>query len=166
MVPNFIAVFAAALIPMVVGFIWYHDKVFGKRWQVLAEMTPEKMQGANMGRIFGISYLLSVLAAITLNVFVVHQFAVYSIMAGEAGFGDPNSEVGLYLSDFMARYGNHFRTFGHGAFHGTVAGLFLAMPVLGINALFERKGFQYIAINGGYWAVTFGLMGGILCAWT
>ena len=36
--------------------------------------------------------------------------------------------------------------------------------VIGINALFERKGFKYIAINAGYWILCLGLMGGVLCA--
>ena len=44
-------------------------------------------------------------------------------------------------------------------------GLFLALPILGTNALFERKGFKYIAVNAGYWILTIALMGGLLCAW-
>jgi hypothetical protein len=42
-------------------------------------------------------------------------------------------------------------------------GLFFALPVMGTNALFERKGFKYIAINVGYWTVTLALMGGVIC---
>ncbi|HRN41812.1 MAG TPA: DUF1761 family protein [Vicingus sp.] len=29
--------------------------------------------------------------------------------------------------------------------------------------MFERKGFKYIAINSGYWIITLGLMGGVIC---
>jgi len=29
--------------------------------------------------------------------------------------------------------------------------------------MFERRGFKYIAIHGGYWMLTLGLMGGIIC---
>jgi hypothetical protein len=32
--------------------------------------------------------------------------------------------------------------------------------------LFERKGFRYIAINGGYWIISMALMGGIICAFS
>jgi len=42
----------------------------------------------------------------------------------------------------------------------------LALPIVGIPALFERKGFNYIAINAGYWIVSMALMGGVLCAFT
>lgn len=162
---NFVAILVAALVPLVIGFIWYNPKVFGTAWMKVAEMTEEKMQGANMLMIFGVTYVLSFLAAAALNSIVVHQSHIYSILLSEQGFGDPNSEIGMFIADFMEKYGDNYRTFKHGVFHGVVAGITLALPVLGINALFERKGFKYIAINAGYWIVTFALMGGIICAW-
>jgi hypothetical protein len=42
----------------------------------------------------------------------------------------------------------------------------LVLPILSINAMFERKGFKYIAINAGYWIITLGLMGGIICGFS
>ena len=36
----------------------------------------------------------------------------------------------------------------------------------GTNALFERKGFRYIAVNAGYWILTLMIMGGIICQFT
>ncbi|HPH81947.1 MAG TPA: DUF1761 domain-containing protein, partial [Flavobacteriales bacterium] len=68
-----------------------------------------------------------------------------------------------YYADFMSKYGNTFHTFKHGVFHGVLAGIFFALPVLGINSLFDRKSFKYIAINAGFWIVTLALMGGIIC---
>jgi hypothetical protein len=69
------------------------------------------------------------------------------------------------IADFMAKYGNEFRTFKHGAFHGLMYGLFFVLPVIGTNGLFERKSWKYIFINVGYWTVSLMLMGGIICAW-
>ncbi|MBL4587462.1 MAG: DUF1761 domain-containing protein, partial [Flavobacteriales bacterium] len=68
-----------------------------------------------------------------------------------------------YLANFKEQYGTVHRSFGHGAAHGLAASLFFVLPVLGINALFERKGFKYIAINVGYWMLTLILMGGVIC---
>ena len=163
--PNIVALFVAALVPMIIGFIWYNPKVFGTAWMKVADMTEEKMQGANMLVIFGVSYILSFFAAAALHSLVVHQSHVFSILLDEPGFGDPSSEIGMYFADFMEKFGDNYRTFRHGIIHGIFAGITLALPVLGINALFERKGFKYIAINAGYWIVTFALMGGIICAW-
>ena len=64
----------------------------------------------------------------------------------------------------LEKYGTTFRTFKHGAFHGTLAALFISLPIIGTNALFERKSFKYVAINVGYWMLTMALMGGVVCA--
>ena len=63
----------------------------------------------------------------------------------------------------MGVYGNDFRTFKHGALHGTLTGVGIALPVVAINAMFEKRGFKYIAIHAGYWILTLLLMGGIIC---
>jgi hypothetical protein len=42
-----------------------------------------------------------------------------------------------------------FRTFKHGALHGFLSGLFLALPIIGTNALFERS-FKYTLVTGGF----------------
>lgn len=162
---NFYLYFVTALIPLILGFVWYNPKTFGNAWMKEAEMTDEKMKGANMLLIFGLTYVLGLLASVAIGFAVIHQTHLYSVLAEEPGINDPNSEVGAYLADFMAKYGNHFRTFKHGALHGTLTGLFLALPVLAVNALFERKSWRYILINAGFWVVSFALMGGILCAW-
>ena len=78
--------------------------------------------------------------------------------------GDPATALPSYNA-FMADYGTAFRTFKHGALHGTIAGLFIALPIIGTNALFERKSAKYIFINSGYWIVTLAIMGGIVCGW-
>ena len=162
---NLIALLVAALVPLLIGFIWYNPKVFGNAWMKAADMSEEKMQGANMGLIFGLSFVFSFLAASALYFASVHQAHLFSILINEPGINDPNSEISVWLTGFMDKYGNNFRTFQHGLFHGTLTGFVLALPVLGVNALFERKGFKYIAINAGFWIVCFALMGGIVCAW-
>ena len=161
---NYAFLFVAALIPLVIGSVWYHPKVFGNAWAKVADMTEEKMKNANMLVIFGLTYVLSVLAAFVLSMLVVHQMHIYSALMNDPSLMEEGSELNLYVKDFMAKYGTNFRTFKHGALHGFMTGLFFAMPVLAINAMFERKGFKYVAINAGYWMVSLALMGGILSA--
>lgn len=161
---NFVIILVAALVPMIIGFIWYNPRVFGNAWKDAAGVTDEKMKGSNMALIFGLSFVLSFLLAMSVQFMVIHQYSIYSILMNEPGMTDPNSEINLFIKDFMSKYGNNFRTFKHGVFHGVLAGIILALPILGTNALFERKGFKYIAINVGYWIVCLALMGGIICA--
>ncbi|MFT5338241.1 MAG: hypothetical protein ACJAY8_000323 [Sphingobacteriales bacterium] len=162
---NFLVLLGAALVPMIIGFFWYNPKFFGNAWMLSAGMTENKMKGGKMGVIFGLSFLLSFFLAIALYFVVIHQSHIFSILAEEPGLSDPGSELNLWLESFNTKYGSNFRTFKHGVFHGVLDGFFFATPVLATNALFERKGFKYIAINCGYWIVTLGLMGGIISQW-
>lgn len=157
--------FMAALMALLVGFIWYHKKMLGLAWIREAEMTGEKTKGANMPLIFILTYLLSLLMCVILSTASIHQFHIYSIFAGHPDFRTEGPETQMIIRAFMDKYGNNFRTFKHGAFHGALPGIVCPLPILGINALFERKSFKYIAINAGYWMLSMALMGGVLCAW-
>ena len=161
---NFVAILIASLIPLIVGFIWYNPKTFGNAWMKAADMTEDKMKAANMAAIFGLTFLFSFFLAFAVQFMVIHQWGVFSALANEPGVNDPNSEIGIFIKDFMDKYGNNFRTFKHGALHGTISGFTIALPIIGINALYERKGFKYIALNVGFWMVCLALMGGIICA--
>ncbi|MBK7764504.1 MAG: DUF1761 domain-containing protein [Bacteroidetes bacterium] len=151
-------IFLTALIPLVTGFIWYNPKVFGNAWMKSIGATPESLQGGNMALIFGLCYVFSLMLSASMMSMVIHQFGFASVFEG-----DTTPESAAYMKDFFDTYGNRFRTFKHGALHGTITGLFVALPILGIIALFERKGFKYIAVHTGYWILTLALMGGVLC---
>ena len=156
---NFIAIIVAALVPLIVGFIWYNPKVFGNAWMQAAEMTEEKIKGGNMGKIFALALLFAILLSFSLQGITIHQMGAFSMVGGDVENALPSYQA------FMDDYGYAFRTFKHGALHGALAGIFIALPILGTNALFERKGAKYILINSGYWIVTLAIMGGIICAW-
>lgn len=155
---NLPIILAAALIPLVMGFIWYNPNVLGKAWMAAAGLDEEKVKGANMPLIFGLSYVFAIMIGVVLNGITIHQAGVDSLFAHLQGAEDQ-----AYLANFKATYGHVHRSFGHGAVHGAFAGVFFAMPILTTNALFERKGFKYIAINAGYWIVSAVLMGGVIC---
>ena len=161
---NILILLAAALIPMILGFIWYNPKVFGNAWMKASNVTEEKIKSSNMALVLIVTFVFSFLLAFILQTIVIHQFSLLGILANEPGIMDPTSENGKWLVDFMAKHGNNFRTFKHGALHGTMAGLLIALPIVGTNALLERRGFKYIAINAGYWTICLALMGGTLCA--
>lgn len=160
---NFLVIALSALIPLIIGGIWYSKPVFGTVWIKVSGVSLEETKKAHMAVVFGLTYLFSFFIAFSLNFIVIHQFSIFSILANEAGVMDPGSDINKYMTDFMAKYGNNFRTFKHGALHGFMAGLFIAMPVLAINSMFENKGFKYNAINAGFWIVSMALMGGVIC---
>jgi hypothetical protein len=154
---NFLAILVAAIVPMIVGFVYYHKNVVGTAWMSVTGMTEDKAREGNMAVIFIVSYILSIMLAFALNSMVIHQNGLLSVFGGDA-----SNE--LYKQAFEATK-DSFRTFKHGALHGFIAAVFIGLPILGTNALFEQKGWKYIWINAGYWAITITIMGGIICAW-
>jgi hypothetical protein len=159
---NFYIFFIAALIPLVVGFVWY-GPLFGNTWMKEMNFTKESLAGKNMTLTFILSYLFSFLIAFFLLPATIHQMGVYSTLAEDPGFAESTGEAFTYFQEFIANYGDRFRTFKHGAFHGILTGLFLVLPIIAINAMFERKSAKYIAINTGYWVVILAIMGGLIC---
>ena len=160
---NYQLVFITALIPIVTGFVWYNPKVFGNVWMKAAGVTPEQGKKMNMFLTFGLTYLFGLMLSMILFSVVIHQTHLYSILVDTPGYGQENSEVMNYIEEFMAKYSGNYRSFKHGALHGTIAGVFFALPVIAINALFEMKGFKYIAVNAGFWILNLMLMGGVIC---
>ncbi len=160
---NFLIAALAALIPLVTGFIWYNPKVFGTSWMKASGLTEESLKGGNMAVIFILCYIFSFLIAVFMTTVVIHQFGLFQTLMNDPELLVEGTETYQYAQDFMTNYGDNFRSFKHGALHGTMAGLFFVLPVLGTNAMFERKGFKYIAVNVGYWTVCLALMGGVIC---
>ncbi|MBU2938021.1 DUF1761 domain-containing protein [Lacinutrix sp. C3R15] len=151
------AIPVAAVAALVIGAIWYNPKVFGNVWMRESGMTEEKMKGSNMIKIFTLSLFFAALLAILLMQFTNHQWGAMGMVGGDPTGALPSFDA------FMADYGNAFRTYKHGALHGTIFGLFGALPIIGTIALFERKSAKYIFINAGYWVVTLAVMGALLC---
>ena len=118
-----------------------------------------------MALIFGLAFVLSFIFAFAMQFITIHQWGVFSTLATDPkAVMDPSTETGALFKGLMEKYGNNFRTFKHGALHGAIASIIVVLPVLGTNALFERKSFKYVAINIGYWFITMALMGGVVCA--
>jgi len=156
---NIYALLVAALVPLFMGFVWYNPKLFGNAWMREAEMTEEKMKTGNMSVIFIISFILSFLLSFFIQFITIHQTGALGMIGG-----DVNKALPSYTA-FMADYGVAFRSFKHGALHGTMAGILFVLPVMAVNGLFERKSWKYILINAGFWTVCLAIMGSIVCGW-
>lgn len=153
----------SALIPMVIGFIWYHPKVLGSAWMKAANVTEEKLKTGNFVLIMILSLILAFLMSTAINSLVIHQNHVFSTLMSEPNVRQPGSPAFVFLENFMKQYGQNFRTFKHGALHGFLFSVFFVLPLIATGAMFERRGGKYIFINWGYWALTITLMGGVIC---
>jgi hypothetical protein len=156
---NPFALLVSAAITLVVGFIWYHPKVFGTVWMKENNLTREELRKGNMLKIFGLTYIFSLMITMIEMGLTIHQSGAIGMVGGP-----PLLEAAKpSFTAFMADYGTAYRTFKHGALHGFMSGLFFAFPITAINGLFERKSWKYIFINSGYWIASLTLIGGIIC---
>ena len=83
---NWIAVLGAALAGFVIGGLWY-GPLLGKAWQAESGLSDEAMKSANMGKIFGLTFVLNLVAAFIL----AHVMATYQhpglYISAMIGFG-------------------------------------------------------------------------------
>lgn len=114
-----------------------------------------------MALLFGLCYVLSVVAAFFLQSLVIHQGAIVSLLFPESL--EAGSDAQQLANDIMTKYSDRHRSFTHGMAHGSFVVIFFILPIIAINALFERRSWKYIFIHAGYWWISLMLMGGLLC---
>jgi hypothetical protein len=67
---NWLAVLAAAISAFLLGGLWYSPALFMKSWQRGAGLTDEQLKGGNAAKIYGGSFVLSLVAAATFAMFL------------------------------------------------------------------------------------------------
>jgi len=135
---NFHILFIAAIIPLLIGALWYHDKVFGKAWLSHAGLQRTDLERGNMLVIFGLCYILSLFIALFLTGVVIHQSGLLQLLATHPDFATEGSEVRQTFDAMMASYGDANRTARHVALHGGFLDLIFVLPVIASVSMFER----------------------------
>lgn len=160
---NFLITAIAALIPLVVGAIWYNPKVLGTAWMKANNFSSDYKSKNKMGVIMLVSLLFNFFIAVVLTQLVIHQFGFFSTLMTDPTWNEVGSETYKFGQQFMEKFGSNHRTFGHGALHGAFNAIFLVLPIVGTHALYESKSYKYVLIHFGYWLINFALMGGVIC---
>jgi hypothetical protein len=84
---NYLAILVAALSTFIIGGLWYSPAVFGKIWMQENGFTEEGMKNSNMVKIFGLAFVLGLIAAVNLAMFLGEESdplmgAFYGFLAG------------------------------------------------------------------------------------
>jgi hypothetical protein len=106
---NLLAIFVAALSAFILGSIWYSPLLFAKRWMKETGITEESTKNTNMIKLFGLAFILSLVASFFLAMFIgPNAGAGFGALAGfMAGLGWVFTFMGIsYL--FEARTMAHF----------------------------------------------------------
>lgn len=135
---NYLAVILAAIISMVLGFLWY-GPLFGKKWIALMGWSPEAMAVAKAKGMTK-SYVLMTISSL------VMAYVLYYVVAYSGAFVN-TSGVSVGLSS------------GFWIWLGFIA------PVTMGSVLWEGRSWALWVLNAGYYLVSLLLMGAVLAAW-
>ena len=69
----YLAIFVGGLIPMVVGYIYYHPKLFGTAWMNSLGVTEETLREGPVGLIMMISTVISMVISWRMNAYAGHS---------------------------------------------------------------------------------------------
>lgn len=75
---NHLAIITSAILAFVIGGVWY-GPLFGKAWMEENKLTPETAAQVNAGKVYGLSFLWTLVMAYNLGFFL----------------GDPSLSVGM-----------------------------------------------------------------------
>lgn len=140
---NWIALIVAALATFMLGWVWY-GMIFKNAWQAETGITDEKAKAAG-------GMVLTMVLSVVLAFFVAFFLAAFCWIHAQI----PEEVAGQAME----------YTFKHGAFHGAFIAIVVGLPILITNARYELRSWKLIAINAGYWIISFAIMGGIVFAW-
>lgn len=138
---NMMAIGVASLIPMIMGFIYYHPKVMGNAWMNANGFTQESLGNGPKPIWYLVALVLSFLFAV--------KFALDVTAPGQD----------------VAPDGHSYVTFQHGMAHGIVNTIMIILPIFGTLSIFEKRSWTWAFINVGYWGLCLIIMQGILSAW-
>ncbi len=136
---NYWAVLVAAVVNMVVGFLWY-GPLFGKTWLKLVGIPHDeavKMASSKgMSKRYFIAFVGAFLIALTLDHWIIFAGAYLNISGAWTGL---NAAFWIWLGFFA--------------------------PVTATAWLWEGKPAKLWCFNASYYLVVLGIMGAILAAW-
>ena len=81
---SWLAVALCAVSSLVLGGIWYSPALFARTWQQAAGLSDDELKSGNMAKIFGLTLVLSFIAAAVFAMFLGKNFGVGPATA--AGF--------------------------------------------------------------------------------
>lgn len=148
--------FVIALLPIVFGGLWY-------RSNKVREFFDQPDINMNVGTVtLLLLYGMSVLILFGFMNVIIHQIGFYELFFTDIVQG--NEESKRVASDFLSKYGQKHRHFGHGVFHGIINAFSFVGPVIGYFAIIYRKRFKYFVYHFLFWLITCAITGGLIAA--
>ncbi len=134
--PNVLGVIVAAIIPMVIGMVWYSPALFATKFMALVGKTHEELTKGGVGK----AYALSFVSALVMSYVLAHVEMYGSAATGSSGVASGLSAGFWSWLGFVATTGSS-------------------------TVLFEKRPSGLYLMNMGYYLACLLLMGLLLAMW-
>lgn len=153
---NYLAFFLISFLPLIIGYFWYHPDYAISKWSGEEYQFGNRLSPFKIFVLFVLSFTL-VYGYINL---IIHQMGFYELFFTDIMKGSEESE--LIVQEFLAKYGDKHRHFGHGVFHGIINAFVFALPFIGCFAILEGRSRKFVMHHLSYWIVTSAIIGGLI----
>ena len=143
--------------PILLAFIWYHPnswilKQFGlsNQYQILP-LT---------GFQWIVAFLMSVSIVYGYINLIIHQMGFYELFFTDIMTGKEEAKV--VVEEFLGKYGQKHRHFGHGVFHGAINAFIFALPFVLFQSILEKKERKVVGLHFSYWLFMSMIIGGLI----
>lgn len=142
---NYLAFFLISFIPLIIAAIWYHPKSSMAKWADIEGLKNIKWYQML------VAFLMSFTIVYGYINLIIHQMGFYELFFTDIMQGKAESQQ--VVDEFLAKYRDKHRHFGHGVFHGVINALVFAVPFVGFHAFVEKKSMRYVWAHLGYWLI-------------
>jgi len=152
---NYPVVALISLLPIIIGYFWYNPK-----WRLFKSAVHHTdFSNISITKLI-ILYILSVTIVYGYMNLIIHQMGFYELFFTDIMMG--SEEAKQITQDFLSKYGNKHRHFGHGIFHGAINAFVFALPFIGSYAIINNKNKSFVLYHFGYWFITSLIIGGLI----
>ena len=154
---NYLAFFLISFVPLLIAFVWYRPNSFMMKWSreggvpTSIELSPMKIL---------VAFILSVSLVYGYMNLTIHQLGFYELFFTDIMKG--SQEAKQITSEFLAKYGQKHRHFGHGVLHGALNAFMFSLPMVGFFAIVENRNKKFLMVHFSYWLVTGMVIGGLI----
>ena len=142
---NYLAFFLISFVPLIIAYIWYRPNSF-----MMRKSSATNVQ--NLNNLKPAKILLAFLLSFTLVYgyinLIIHQMGFYELFFTDIMKG--SEEAKQITSEFLSKYGNKHRHFGHGVFHGAINAFVFALPFIGFYSLLEERKMKNVWLHFSY----------------
>lgn len=154
---NYSAFFLIAFIPLVLAFFWYHPNSKIVKW---ANQDIQINLAALPFKTIIWAFLLSFTLVYGYINLIIHQMGFYELFFTDIMKG--SAEAKQITTEFLEKYGDKHRHFGHGVFHGVINAFVFALPFISFQAILTEQKTRYVVFHFGYWLITSMIIGGLI----